>query len=127
MLILVIVAFSALTLMAGYQEEHPAHEWWGAGVVICLEQSAKLCIWSSWCHCHPIISYFIKIQNGSSFLVPAYPGCPRKEAKGFYGPKMYYCKFLFKDQMLFLSLNWVSKHWRGSTFHASVVKQWNKK
>jgi len=36
-------------------------------------------IWSSWCHCHPIISCFIKIQNGLTFLVPVYPGCPGKE------------------------------------------------
>ena len=34
----------------------------------------------SWCHCHPIISCFIKVQNGLTFLVPAYPGCPGKEA-----------------------------------------------
>jgi len=33
-----------------------------------------ICIWYSWCHCHPIISFFIKS------LVPAYPGWPRKEA-----------------------------------------------
>jgi len=26
----------------------------------------------------PIISCFIKIQNSSAFLVPVYPGCPRK-------------------------------------------------
>jgi len=26
-----------------------------------------MCIWSSWCHCHPIIFCFIKIQNGLSF------------------------------------------------------------
>ena len=32
------------------------------------------CIWSSWCHCHLIISCFIKIQIGLTFLVPAYPG-----------------------------------------------------
>jgi len=25
-------------------------EWWGAGIVICLERSAD-CIWPSWCHC----------------------------------------------------------------------------
>jgi len=25
-------------------------------------------------YCHPILSSFIKIQNGSTFLVPAYPG-----------------------------------------------------
>ena len=33
-------AFSALTLLVGRQEDHPACkklEWWGAGVVICLE------------------------------------------------------------------------------------------
>jgi len=37
---LVIFAFSALTLLVGRQEEHPAckkTEWCGAGVVICLE------------------------------------------------------------------------------------------
>jgi len=28
----------------------------------------------------PIISCFIKIQNGLTFLVAAYPGCPEKEA-----------------------------------------------
>jgi len=24
-----------------------------------------ICICSSWCHCHPIISCFIKVQNSS--------------------------------------------------------------
>ena len=39
------VAFSALTLLVGRQEGHPAckkTEWWGAGVVICLERGADL-------------------------------------------------------------------------------------
>ena len=38
-------SFSALTLLVGRQEGHPAcneTEWWGAGVVICLEQGADL-------------------------------------------------------------------------------------
>jgi len=26
-----------------------------------------ICIWSSWCHCHPIISCCSKIQNGLPF------------------------------------------------------------
>jgi len=33
-------AFNALTLLVGWQEGHPAckkTEWWGDGVVICLE------------------------------------------------------------------------------------------
>jgi len=40
-----LVAFSALTLLVGRQEGHPACkklEWWGTGVVICLEQGADL-------------------------------------------------------------------------------------
>jgi len=39
------VDISALTLLVGWQEGYPAckkPEWWGAGVVICLEQSADL-------------------------------------------------------------------------------------
>jgi len=42
---LTIVAFSALTLWVGWQEGHPAckkTEWWGTGVVICLEQGMDL-------------------------------------------------------------------------------------
>jgi len=39
-----------------------------------------ICIWSSWCLCHPDISCFIKIQNGFTFLVPDYSGCPGKDA-----------------------------------------------
>ena len=38
-------AFSALMLLVGQQEGHPAckkSEWWGAGVVICLERGADL-------------------------------------------------------------------------------------
>jgi len=38
-------AFSALTLLVGRQEGHPAckkTEWWGAGVVVCLERGADL-------------------------------------------------------------------------------------
>ena len=32
------------------------------------------------CYYHPFFSCFIKIQIGLTFLVPAYPGCPGKEA-----------------------------------------------
>ena len=38
-------AFSALMLLVGRQEGHPAcknTEWWGAGMVICLERGADL-------------------------------------------------------------------------------------
>jgi len=38
--IIYLFAFSALTLLVWWQEGHPAckkTEWWGAGMVICLE------------------------------------------------------------------------------------------
>jgi len=75
-------AFSALMLLVGRQEGHPACkklEWWGAGVVICLEQDADL-------HMAQLmlltitVSCFSKIQIGFSFLVPAHPGSPGKRA-----------------------------------------------
>jgi len=40
-----VVAFSALTLLVGRQKGHPACkklEWWGVGMVICLERDADL-------------------------------------------------------------------------------------
>jgi len=42
-------AFSALTLLVGRQEGHPAckkTEWWGVGMVICLDRDADL-MWPS--------------------------------------------------------------------------------
>ena len=67
-------------LLVGRQEGHPAckkTEWWGAGVVICLERSADLHI----AQLMPLlltVSCFSKIQIGFIFLVPAHPGSPRK-------------------------------------------------
>jgi len=66
-------AFSALTLLVGWQEGHPAckkTEWWGAGVVICLERGADLHM----AQLMPLpltVSCFSKIQIGVTFLVPA--------------------------------------------------------
>ena len=78
----VLVAFSALTLLVGRQEGHPAckkTEWWGAGVVICLELGADL----HTAQLMPLpltISCFSKIQIGFTFLVPAHLGSPGKRA-----------------------------------------------
>ena len=75
-------AFSALTLLVGWQEGHPAckkTEWWGVGMVICLERGADLHMAQRM----PLpltISCFSKIQIGFTFLVPAHPGSPGKRA-----------------------------------------------
>jgi len=75
-------AFSALTLLVGQQEGHPAckkTEWWGAGVVISLERGADLPM-AQVMPLPLIVSCSSKIQIGFTFLAPAYPGCPGKEA-----------------------------------------------
>jgi len=81
-LLLANQAFSALTLLVGRQEGHPACkkiEWWGAGVVICLERDADLHM--AQLMLLPLtVSCFIKIQIGFTFLVPAHQGSPGKRA-----------------------------------------------
>ena len=74
-------AFSALTLLVGRQEGHPAckTEWWGTGVVICLERGADLHM-AQLMSLPLIVSCFSKIQIGFTFMVPAHLGSPRKRA-----------------------------------------------
>jgi len=76
-----IIAFSTLTLLVVWQEGQPAckkTEWWGAGLVICLERGADL-------HMAQLMplpltgSCFSKVQIGSTFLVPVDPGSSRKK------------------------------------------------
>jgi len=69
-------AFSALTLLVGRQEGHPACGW-GAGVVICLERGADLRM-SQLMPLPLIVSCFSKIQIGFTFLVSADLGSPGK-------------------------------------------------
>jgi len=61
---------SDLTLLAGRQEGHPACKKLSGEVLAWLSvwsEVQMICIWSSWCHCHSIISCSSKIQNGLPF------------------------------------------------------------
>jgi len=73
LLVSFVGAFSALTLLVGRQEGHPAckkTEWWGAGVVdLHMAQLMPLPL---------TVSCFSKIQIGFTFLVPAHLGSPAK-------------------------------------------------
>ena len=68
--------------MVGRQEGHPAcknTEWWGAGVVICLEVGADLHM----AQLMPLpltVSCSSKNQIGFTFLVPAHLGSPGQRA-----------------------------------------------
>ena len=52
----IIKAFSALTLLVGWQEGHPACKNFSGGVLAWLSVLSKVqtCIWPSWCHCHSL-------------------------------------------------------------------------
>ena len=50
------MSFSALTLVVGRQEGHPACRKLSGGVLawLSLESEVQTCIWPSWCHCHSL-------------------------------------------------------------------------
>ena len=79
---LLLLPFSALTLLVGRQEGHPTckeTDRWGAGLVICLEQGAYL----HTAQLMPLpltVSCFSKIQIGFTFLLLAHPGSPGQRA-----------------------------------------------
>ena len=77
------LAFSALTLLVGRQEGHPACKKLSGGVLAWLSVWTKVqtCIRPSGFHCHALaVSCFIKIDIGFTFLVPAHPGSPGQRA-----------------------------------------------
>jgi len=84
LLVLICSSFSALTLLVGRQEGHPAckkNGWWGAGMVICLERDADLHM--AQLMAMPLtVSCFSKIEIGFTFLVPAHPGSPGQRCVG---------------------------------------------
>ena len=68
-----LVSFSALTLLVGRQEGHPAckiTEWWTAGVVVCLERGADL-------HMADLMPLPLTLSCFSK-IVPAHLGSPGK-------------------------------------------------
>jgi len=90
----IMPSVTALTLLVGWQEGHPAckkTERWGVGVVICLERGADLHM----AQLMPLpitVSCFSKIKIGFTFLVPAHPGSPGQRAV-----KQYVCVCVHYD------------------------------
>jgi len=87
-------AFSALTLLVGQQEGHPACKKLSGGVLasVCQERGADLHM----AQLMPLpltVSCFSKIQIGFTFLVPAHPGSPRQRAVKC-ARVIYLCSFL---------------------------------
>jgi len=78
------VAFSALTLLVGRQEGHPACKNLSGGVLAWLSVwTLQQCADLHMAQLMPLpltISFFSKIQIGFIFLVPAHPGSPGQGA-----------------------------------------------
>ena len=70
-------AFSALMLLVGRQEGHPACKKLSGGMLawLCVWSEVQTCIWPSWCHSHSL-----SLASVKSRLVPAHLGSPGKKA-----------------------------------------------
>jgi len=79
--VLCLSAFSALTLLVGWQEGHPACKKLSGGVLEWLSDWSKVQTCTAQLMPLPLtVSCFSKIQIGFSFLVRAYPGGPGQRA-----------------------------------------------
>jgi len=82
------IAFSTLTLLIGWQEEHPACKKLSGGMLAWLYVWVKvqICIWPSWCHCHSLSPAPVNPDRfylpGFTSLVLAHPGNPGQNLTG---------------------------------------------
>ena len=59
---IITVAFSALMLLVGWQEGHPASKKLSGGVLVWLSvwSEVQTCTWPSWCHCYSLTLASVK-------------------------------------------------------------------
>jgi len=77
-LVLANIAFSALTLLVGCQEGHPAHKNLTDEVLACLSSGAK-CIWLAYGSADATATPSSLLQQNPEWfilLVPTHPGSP---------------------------------------------------
>jgi len=86
-----VSAFSALTLLVGWQEGHPACKKLSGVVLVLLYiwDEVQICIWPSWCHCHSLSLASVKSRL---VLVLAHTGNPRQSPEGC---KTDFCMYIF--------------------------------
>jgi len=100
-IVLECIAFSALTLLVGRQEGHPACKKLSGGVLAWLSVWSKVqtCIWPSWCHCHSLSLASVKSRLLLPFWYRLTWVVPKKgplnecvcvRVKFFYGPHCLY-------------------------------------
>jgi len=79
---------SALTLLVGWQEGHPACKKLSGGMLawLSVRGEVQICIWPSWCLCHSLSLAQVNPDwfylPGFTFLVPAHSGSPAQNPRG---------------------------------------------
>jgi len=110
-----VCAFSALTLLAGRQEGHPACKKLSGGVLAWLSVCSEVqtCIWPSWCHCHSLS--LASVKSRSLFAIIS--------LHENYGQLFFlYALFQSRQTTEYLLTMW-SVHWSS---WAAVVWQWTR-
>jgi len=82
--------------------------------MVSVWSEVQICISPSWCHCHslslaPDWFYQWFYQNGSAFLMLAYPVCPGKRP-------LKECSTIYLFNSRFSRTTWVSRYKKGKTF-----------
>ena len=85
-------AFSALMLLVGQQEGHPACKKLSGGLLVCLSvwSEVQTCTWSSWCHCHSLSLALVKSRLVLPFWYQLTWVVPDK---GPFNPCVYVCVY----------------------------------
>jgi len=87
------LAFSALTLLVGRQEGHPACknlEWWVLAW-LSVWSGMQSCIWLSWCHCYSLSLASVKSRLVLPFWYRLTRVVPEKEPLEMAGPANRHC------------------------------------
>jgi len=77
-------------------------EWWGDGMVVCLEHGTDLYIWPSWCHCHSLSLASVKCRLVLPFWYRLTMVVPEK---GPLNVCMYVCMYVTYSLVLLKSIS----------------------
>ena len=117
-------AFSALTLLVGRQEGHPACKKLSGGVLAWLSvwSEVQTCIWPSWCHCHSLSLAPLKSRLVLPFWYRLTRVIPDKEPLNVWNVWNSYCQTYFSWHQRFST--WHSWRINGSTLQPQNT-EWN--
>jgi len=109
-------AFSALTLLVGRQEGHPACKNLSGGVLAWLSvwSEVQTCVQPSWCHCHSLSLASVKSRS----VLPFWYRLTRVVPTGVC---MYVCVTLDSVQQWSCQCERGHGHWAGQHLHSSIL------